>query len=187
MRWSMPTRGSGRCIATRRTFAGFLKRYCAALAGEDTSSMARLAEIANGTATRVAEPLFVLALETGRVELLLKCARGTWMESEYDELAELSHGWEGDAERFLRTVDVPERYSRVLDAFHAGDDLASSDARLKELYRKKTSESLAVTGKSVYQVCREARVCTSNAYPFLAGNLSRVSLDAARRLAAAAG
>lgn len=66
------------------TFKGFLKQYCQELAGEETTSLKRLAERAASDVPRVAEPLLLFAAKQDKTDYLKRLSAGTWLEVEFD-------------------------------------------------------------------------------------------------------
>ncbi|MGI6032758.1 MAG: hypothetical protein ACOX69_05015 [Coriobacteriales bacterium] len=167
-----------------RTFEGFLKAYCAELSGMRTTNLSRLCRAANADAPRVSEPLFLLALERGKVPYLLELARGTRMEPEYRKLAESAAGY-GDASSFLEeTPDVPVRYRKVLEAWQAEGDSLAADRRMNSLMRPKILDSLERAGATRYRLCSELGLNRGNVYAYLAGDDSKVSHETAKRMLA---
>lgn len=59
------------------TFKGFLKIYCAELSGINTINIRRLVNSANSDSPRVAEPLFVFAILSNKLEYLLLVSENT--------------------------------------------------------------------------------------------------------------
>ena len=165
----------------RQTFKGFLKAYCAELSGERTASLRRLVRLATGDAPRIAEPLFLLALEQEQLPYLLALSCGTRLEEEYARL-ETVVGRYGTALDFLESPDAPKRYKDVLAAYRASDDLLAADRRIASLMRTKTLEALKASGLSRYRLCRELNLNMGNVYAYLKGDSSKVSRVTARRI-----
>lgn len=165
----------------RQTFEGFLKAYCAELAGTNTVSIRRLCRLAASDAPRVAEPLFLLALERGKLAHLLEVSRGTSLEGEYRERAEEAAPY-GSALAYLESGAAPGRYAKVLDAFRAKDDLLAADRRIAGLMRTKTLEALQSGGVTRYCLCRDLGLNPGNVYAYLKGDASKVSRETARRI-----
>jgi hypothetical protein len=71
------------------SFTGFLKQYVAYLAADDTQDIAKLVGLAANGHSRVTEPLFLLAIMTDRLPLLLDAAKDTPLADVYSKLANL--------------------------------------------------------------------------------------------------
>ena len=189
----------------RQTMRGFLLSEANRLmhdGGPRTTSLRKLYRRSRFPEnSRSREYVFLCALEMGKVDLLASMfsepdppregyfsgpkSRDDVPASElYSDVMKLSAGYPGDAEGFLRdNYDVlDKRYYQVIDAFdHPKHDKASRE-RLKKAWRKKTLSALEESGESAYAVAERARVDRGNMYAYLRGDLSRLSLDAARRL-----
>ena len=167
----------------RLTFKGFLLDYCQELAGARTSSIKKLCAAAGHDAPRVAEPLFFYALETGRIELLLRSSEGTWMHDDYRSLARSAEGYEADALRFSESCTLPDRYARVAAAFHAQRNSVDADRRVIALMRDRTVEALDASGVTKYRLCKDLGLNMGNVYAYLnRGDVTKVSRDTARRI-----
>lgn len=167
----------------RLTFKGFLLAYCQELSGLQTSSLKKLAACAASEAPRVAEPLFLYALEIDRLDFLLVHSSGTWMEAGFRALAQKSEPYRGDAQRFLEECEVPERYAQVLDAYRSRTGAVEADRRVIALMRDKTNEALADKGITTYRLCKDLGLNMGNVYAYLGrGDLGKVSRDTARRI-----
>ena len=169
----------------RLTFKGFLHSYCQELAGVRTSSIKKLCAAATDAAPRTAEPLFLYAMEEGRLALLLKYSTGTWMHDDYRSLARLAGPYETDARRFAEECALPERYAAVLSAFRAHAGSVEADRRVIGLMRGKTIEALAASGTTAYRLCKDLGLNMGNVYAYLnKGDVTKVSRDTARRILA---
>ena len=168
-------------MGAKLTFRGFLRRYCAELAGTETSSLARLCRIASGEAPRVAEPLFLLAWEAGKLVYLLRLSEGTWMHEEYATLARFAETYP-NALAFASSEDAPPRYRSVADAYGVGEDLLAADRRMTALMRDKTLAALKKSGMTRYRLCEDLGLNKGNVYAYLAGDTSKVSRETARRI-----
>ena len=167
----------------RLTCKGFLLAYCQELSGLQTTSIKKLAAAAAGEAPRVAEPLFLYALEAGKLALLLKSATGTWMEQEFEGLATAAAEYAGDAQGFLQAGSVPQRYTQVLSAYEARRQRTQADRRVIALMREKTLEGLGRSGVTCYRLCEELGLNKGNVYAYLnKGDLTKVSRATARRI-----
>lgn len=167
----------------RLTFAGFVLQYCRELSGLDTTSVRKLCAAAAGDAPRTAEPLFLHALGASRLELLLGCCSGTWMEDGFSSLARLAEPYAGDALRFVEEADVPSRYTSVLDAYRSRLARTETDRRVIALMRGQTLEALGEGDITIYRLCTDLGLNKGNVYAYLnAGDVTKVSRDTARRI-----
>lgn len=166
-----------------RTFKGFLQTYCRELAGSNTLSMRKLVALADGSAPRVAEPLFLLALEQGKVSYLCSLAQGTWMEHEYNDLAKDAVAFAGEAHSFALLDQTPHRYQNVARAYDAQWDELESGRRMTGLLRGKTLDCLQRAGVSAYRLFADTGVNKGNGYAYLLhGDVAKVSYETACRL-----
>lgn len=165
------------------TFKGFLRSYCRELAGAPTDNLRKLCAAANTDAPRAAEVLFLFALEQGKLARLLALCPGTWMEEDYLTLSERAAAFEGNAEAFLREEELPARYKKILDAYHAKKNSAAPGRRMSLLMREKTLQALTEKGVSVYRLCKDLNLNKGNAYAYLSkGDASKVSKATAARM-----
>ncbi len=165
-----------------RTFKGFLKAYCASLSGLRTTSLRRLCMSAATDAPRVAEPLFLLALEEGKVDYLLRLSKETWMYEGYELLARCAKGYT-DAELFVRNEGgLPARVESVLNAFESQGDILSADRRIIALIRPRILGLLDKAGMTRYALCRALGLNMGNVYAYLAGDDTKVSRTTAHRM-----
>lgn len=164
----------------KRTFKGFLKAYCSELAGFETESLKKLLDQTAYT-PRLVEPLFCLALEKGKLKYLLRLAKSTPMEQEWNELSKGASRYKS-AERWLANAEVPERYRKVLSAYASQGDVLAADRRIISLMRKKTLAALEASGKTRYSVCKALGLNKGNFYAYLAGDSSKVCRSTARKI-----
>ena len=167
----------------KRTFKGFLQSYCRELAGVTTSSKRKLLASALDDAPRVAEPLFLLAVECGELDYLLRLSKGTRLAEEYGRLADEARPYEGDARRYLAESSAPSRYKAVGQAFEGQWNMLRSGRRLADKLRDRTLAYLAQSGRSAYRLFEDSGVNRGNGYAYLFhGDVSKVSYETARSL-----
>lgn len=165
------------------TFKGFLNGYCRELSGLDTGSLKKLCQAVASKAPRTAEPLFLFALEQGKLEYLLTLSVGTWMDEDYKSLAAMAAPFGSDAARFLKETDAPPRYKKVLCAYEAKRDAIDTDRRIVALMREKILASLNQAGITRYQLCKDLGLNMGNVYAYLdKGDTTKVSRSTARRI-----
>lgn len=164
------------------TFKGFLGAYCRELTGLGTTSLRRLCEAAAENAPRAAEPLFLLAVEEGRLPLLLKASKGTWMEGCYAHAARLLEG--GDSlDSFLSDPATPERFRRVREAYEAKRNAIEADRRMAGLMRDRAVAAMGERGLTAYRIAKDLGLNLGNTYAYLGkGDATKVSLGTARRI-----
>lgn len=165
-------------MVAKLTFEGFLKRYCADLSGVNTVNLRKLFALANSDAARVAEPLFVLAWERGKLDYLLLISRGTALGDEYLKVASLASGYE-NPEDFLMSNKAPARYRAVFESFCASEDVFLANRRIVALLREKTLQALEMASVTRYRLCEDLGLNKGNVYAYLAGDESKVSKDTA--------
>lgn len=166
----------------KRTLKGFLGSYCRELSGLETSSLKKLCTAAVDN-PRVAEPLMLLAMASGKERYLLGLARGTWMEGGYREVLELCEG-HSDVESFLRSGSAPGRYESVIDAYDSQGDGLAADKRICALIRPRVLAGLAGRRVTRYRLAADLGLNPGNVYAYLAGDDSKVSRSTAERMLA---
>lgn len=163
------------------TFEGFLKGYCRELSGQQSLSFRKLVEQATTVAPRVAEPLFLLALEQGKAEYVLGLSEGSWMEEDYRGVLSLYEQAGGMASLCAKS-ELPNRYANVWRAYRAEKEKSVTDRRINALMRKRTLGALRESGGTRYGLCRDLNLNRGNVYAYLAGDDSKVSRKTARRI-----
>ena len=174
-------KGTQKNMPAKMTFEGFLKRYCAELSGENTSSMRKLCAAAASAAPRVTEPLFLLALEKNKLEYLMHLCQELPLYSEFSKLVDSARKFP-DAESFASSEEAPKRYRAVVDAYHAGENLFAADRRIIALMRGKTLDSLNQSGLTKYRLSKDLGINKGNLYAYLNGDDSKVSRATARKI-----
>lgn len=161
------------------TFKGFLKIYCAELSGINTTNIRRLVNAANTDSPRVAEPLFVYAAVSEKLEYLISVSKNTWMHKDYVKFSNiLSKKFSGVME-FLKSSSAPKRYAAVLKAYNSKDDIVNSNRRILNKLRPKVKDSLKKSGMSKYKVCKELGINAGNFYAYMNGDDSKISSEIA--------
>lgn len=164
------------------TLKGFLRQYCRELTGLNTSSLKKLCAAAASAAPRAAEPLFLLAAEEGRLDCLLKAARGTRLQEPYELMTALLKE-AGSAKRLLEMKDAPNRLRKVERAYKARRGATKVDRRIVGLMREKTLDAMQEQGLTAYRICKALDLNLGNIYAYLGkGDVTKVSRDTARRI-----
>ena len=165
------------------TFKGFLKLYCQELAGEKTTSLKRLVELAATKAPRVAEPLLLFAAKQDKTDYLRRLSAGTWLAIEYDSACADIPRDGRSLETALERGDLPPRYEQVWNAYVAKKHAVDADRRVIGLMREKINDAMTRSGATCYQVCKELKLNQGNVYAYLhGGDDTKVSRATARRI-----
>ncbi len=165
------------------TFMGFLKQYCQELAGEKTTSLKRLVELAATEAPRVAEPLLLFAAKQDKTDYLKHLSAGTWLAIEYDSACADIPRDGGSLEAALERGDLPPRYEQVWHAYVAKKHAVDADRRVIGLMREKINDAMARSGVTCYRVCKNLKLNQGNVYAYLhGGDDTKVSRATARRI-----
>lgn len=164
------------------TFKGFLRQYCRELSGLDTDSLKKLCATAATDAPRLAEPLFLLAAEEGRLDYLMKAAKGTRLEAAYARHAQ-SLKQAGSVAALLESAETPERLRKVRRAFESRRDASKADRRIIELMRKATLDAMERRRLTAYRICKALDLNLGNVYAYLGkGDVSKVNRNTTCRI-----
>ena len=170
-------------LSMNLTFKGFLKQYCQELAGEETTSLKRLAERAASDVPRVAEPLLLFAAKQDKIDYLKRLSAGTWLEVEFDSASAEIPKDGGSLEDALERGDLPPRYEQVWHAYIARRHAVDADRRVIGLMREIINDAMARSGATCYRVSKELGLNQGNVYAYLhGGDNSKVSRATARRI-----
>ena len=165
------------------TFKGFLEAYTKALAGADTRSLRRLADMAL-TQPRVSEPLMLLAAVTEREHMLAGAILlDTRLSSELRTLATLHES--GRLESALAAGDPQLRteYVKVWNSYVARRDVTKRDANLKLEVRGRVLALEETKHITRYRMAKDLGLNPGNLHAFLAlGEPNKLSLDRAYEL-----
>jgi len=167
----------------KRTFKGWLRRYCCDLAGVDTTSLRKLCQTASSRASQANEAVFLYALELGRVSDLCEYSIGSDAHEEWAFMSARSERYFGRAEAFLRECSdrLPVRYVKVLRAFDCIEAGALNDRCVVAQMALQTREALEAAGVSRYRLAKDLSLNEGNVYAWLAGDSTKLARATARR------
>ena len=164
------------------TFKGFLREYCRELTGLQTDDLRRLVRSCAKASPAAAEAVMVFAAVQGKAAYAASLAKDTWMEDSFESFANQIGGVE-DIETYLTTEAVPERYKKVLSAYHAKKYAIKADRRVISLMREPILAALEKSGTTIYSACAQLKLNKGNVYAYLnKGDASKVSRSTARRI-----
>ena len=164
------------------TFRGFLREYCRELTGLQTDDLRKLVHSCVNSSPAAAEVVMVFAAVQGKATYAASLAKGTWMEDGFknfaDQISDVT-----DIEAHLATEAAPERYKKVLDAYHAKKYAIKADRRVISLMREPILAALEKSGTTIYSTCTQLKLNKGNVYAYLnKGDASKVSRSTARRI-----
>jgi len=165
------------------TFPGFLDRYVRDLSTENTGALYSLAhETVNGN-YRLKEPLFLYALATGREKTLLKAAKGSVLEKEYEQLRN-QYSYPDLLKAFqMVPCNLPDGYQKVWKSYVSEATAYERDCRVKELMRKRIVALQNEKHVTTYRICKDLQLNNSNINAWLKnGNETKAALETARRI-----
>lgn len=158
------------------TFLGFLKNYLKMLAGENTSSLTRLAELAE-TNYRLREPLVLFAIISCRTEYLKKVASGTEFMTECGDV--LSKYDVGTITKAMAEKDeaLPMEYHKVMTSYLRLVNKTDVDNRTKSVIRNKVIKLQSKSGLSNYRIYKDLGLNGGNINAWLRnGDCDKISL-----------
>ena len=170
------------------SFSGFLLAYSNNLCGLEkrkTRSVKKLFKLAEQSFPTAAEALFLYAVDVGKVHELMTfaCNSESQRFESYQSVAALYTA--GDtAEGFVESHmdDLPDRYMKVYEIWKAQCSKSQRDAQIKELMRKATLKRLGSERGAIRKMCLQNGFNLGNTYAYLKGDVSKVSLETARRI-----
>ena len=169
-------------------FSGFLHNYCNALCGlteKKTRSVKKLFALASQSYPTAVEPLFLYAVDVGRIDELMSYARRAKSQRFecYEDAYGLVNAGDRGAQEFVEKNKnrLGDGFLKVYTAWKARCDRPSNELRMKELMLIQIRARLDRRG-AAHQVCRELGLNAGNFYAYLKGDASKVSLATARRI-----
>ena len=164
------------------TFKGFLRLYCRELTELQTDNLRKLIHAAATTCPAAAEAVMLYAAMQEKHYYAAGLAQGTWMEENYKSVVEKLEQYE-NVLAYLESKDAPERYKKVLAAYHAQKNAVCADRRVVLLMRTKTLSLLNESHTSIYSIYKQLGLNKGNLYAYLnKGDASKVSRTTARRI-----
>ena len=167
----------------KRTFRGWLLKYCCSLTGLSTTSLKKLCSASTTKAPQACEAVFLYALELNRVDDLLNYVDGLEIYSEWKDMKKMSSRFGGRAEAFLRKHgdEIPVRYTKVLRAYDSIEANATNDRAVVAQMASQTLAALNSAGISRYRLAKDLSLNEGNVYAWLAGDATKLSRSTARR------
>ena len=162
------------------TFTGFLKKYVQDLSACNSTGVFKLTQEAVQDNPRLREPLFLYALNTNKLELLLKASRNTPLEQPYRELAQAYPLEPMLTALATKDARLPPGYLKVWRSYMAQRQKPKSDLEVKALVRKRVLEEQRRRGFSTYRLGKELGLNPGNLGAWLQGDDRKVSLPTAK-------
>jgi len=166
----------------RLTFHRYLEGYVRRLSLSDTNSIAKLVkEVPDNH--RLRDPLFLYALSTGKVDLLVRVADRCPSCSVYTELAG-KYTWE-QMVKALKDKDIflGGNFHKTYRNFVSKHNMPETMSNKKELMHKRIRELQDEKNISNYRIYTDLKLNPSNANFFLKnGDVRKVSLSIARKM-----
>ena len=165
------------------TFPGFLNRYVRDLSTENTGALYSLVDETMNGNYRLKEPLFLYALATGREKTLLKAAKGSFLEKEYEQLRN-RYSYPDLLKAFqMVPCDLPDGYQKVWRSYVSEVGAYERDCRVKELMRKRIVALQEEKHIRTYRISKDLQLNNSNINAWLKnGNETKAALGTARRI-----
>lgn len=163
------------------TFKGFLATYVRQLSQADTNSLYKLAAEAASDNPRLCEPLFLYAMYSGKLAVLLQAAKDPSLRSAYKDMEQYTV----DQMTILLengSSTLRNEYHKVWSSYLSQKNRGQADDHTKELIRKKVKRLQDRYGISNYRIYTDLHLNPGNLNAWLKhGHSNRVSLDTARR------
>ncbi len=164
------------------TFAGFLKSYVRKLSEAETNNISKLIEEAAESNPRLREPLFLYALATDKMAVLLRAAKDPTLYLEYKSLADKYEKTE-----LIELLQDPfsplrEEYKKVWGSYLSKKNKVKTDNHSKELMRSRILKLQKVKCVSNYRIYTDLGLNPGNVNAWLKhGAPDKVSLPVARK------
>jgi len=167
------------------TFKGFLKSYVQSLAGTNTTSIRKLAMVAQTQNPRLCHALALYAFADNKIDQL---AKATCKDSALNKaVQQLNHYSWLELENALAQDDshVQAEYQKVYRSYLSVRDRHKSDNHTKSLMHKKITDLKMQKTVSNYRIYTTLGLNPGNANAFLKNaDTSKLSLDTARKILA---
>ena len=164
------------------TFRGFLTQYVRQLSTHKTNSLYQLAEEANQNNHRLREPLFLYAMYSHKLDVLLQAVKNSSLHTEYYKLASQYSTDEMTELLEHSSPALPMEYHKVWQSYQSIVSKRLADKHTKELMREKIKQIQEQSGVTNYRIYTDLGLNPGNLNAWLKhGNDSKVSLDTARR------
>lgn len=162
------------------TFHGFLSTYVKNLSSQNTLSIQKLIPEAERN-MRLAEPLFLYALYSGKVMQLLRAAKGTRFEGAYQQLAQHYSAFTMEEALRSNAAELPEEFHKVWRSYQVKRNRCRTDDETKELMRRRIQQLQAKKDLSNYRIYTDLKLNPGNFNAWMKyGTANKISLTAAR-------
>ena len=163
------------------TFSGFLKRYVRELSFQDTNSVYKLSAEAVKENPRLREPLFLYALFSDKMSVLMQACRNSELLAYYEPLLKCSAN-EMTSMLSSKSDKLAPEYHKVWRSYQSLKNRNKTDNDTKELMRKKVKRLQNETGVTNYRIYTDLKLNPGNLNAWLKhGDSEKVSLDTARQ------
>jgi len=125
------------------TFIGFLRSYVKALSHCESTAITKLALEAIGQNSQLRAPLYLYALLTDKMSLLLKATEDTALGGSYRELF-LQYGKEGMFEALQQQNELPMEYLKVWKSYCSRKQMPEIEQGLKQMQCDKVNRQNAL-------------------------------------------
>lgn len=164
------------------TFKGFLSQYVRQLSEQETNSLYKLAAEASSSNPRLKEPLFLYALYTQKVDVLLLAAKDADLKQEYLYMAGAFTTVSMEEALQNGADEVPAEYQKVWRSYMSRKNRGKADDHTKELMRQKVKRLQEKNGVTNYRIYTDLKLNPGNLNAWLKhGDCDKVSLNTARR------
>lgn len=163
------------------TFKGFLTCYVRQLSKTDTNSLYKLVAEAATDNPRLREPLFLYALYSEKLSVLLQATKNAALRATYDEMAQYT------AQQMTVLLEngsstLSNEYHKVWRSYLSQKNRGQADDHTKELMRQKVKRLQVKHGVSNYRIYTDLQLNPGNLNAWLKhGHSDKVSLETARR------
>lgn len=166
----------------RLTFCGFLKDYVKKLSLSNSNDFYKLAaEVRQNF--RLFEPLFLYALSTGKIELLLKATKDQELHEQFVQLANMINFNVHDVDWEEQTRNLGERYSKVYRSYVSVRDMPETKNNTKLLMHNRIVQLQAEKKISNYRLYSDLKLNPSNVNAFIKNaDTKKLSLANARKI-----
>lgn len=121
------------------TFLGFLRSYVKALSHCESTAITKLASEAIGQNPRLRAPLYLHALFTDKMSLLLKATEDTALGGSYRELFQ-QYGKEGMFEALQQQNELPMEYLKVWKSYCSRKQIPKIERELRQVVKAGSNE-----------------------------------------------
>ena len=158
-------------------------RYVRQLSAGNSGALYSLTREAVSENPRLKEPLFLYALSSGRILTLLKAARGTPLESEYQQMQRQYNYPELLAAFEAAPSTLPESFCKMWNSYLSEAGAYERDSRVKKLMRIRILSLQQTKMISTYRICKDLSLNNSNVNAWLKNaDEKKVSLNTARKI-----